>query len=295
MDLSANFIGKMSKKMFETFNNLQYLNLSHTNLSNFGFHTFYHLKNLRVLDLSYNRLGTVDFHLLFRNFKNLNTLNLEGNDLVQIDCVNRSNFPKLSFIGLSKNQFSCEYLARFLRQWDDLQVFHNPSDQTHIDGVDCMLGGQDSDLNEEGGTTEIMQTIGVSSQNFSTEELRSVTDASYTSSMETATETFSTSSSEAFSTISDDDVNGANMLTEESDLDHIEENKLVSQPSNTSTSYGLIELRIVECILILLCVCFVMKTKAIQRIKQKMKRKSLEKSITYREEKESQKAIVLID
>lgn len=137
LDVSSNFIGKLDAHLFERFPNLKYLNLSHTNLSNFGFNTFYHQRKITALDLSYNHLGKVDFSLLMRNFKELNTLNLEGNDLVEINSVTRTNFPKLSSLGISKNNFTCHYLSAFLNQWDQLHLVYNPSNHTNIDGIDC--------------------------------------------------------------------------------------------------------------------------------------------------------------
>lgn len=41
-------------------------------------------------------------------------------------------------MGISKNNFSCEYLVKFLLQWHDLKLIDNPSNQTHIGGVDCV-------------------------------------------------------------------------------------------------------------------------------------------------------------
>lgn len=146
LDASFNFIGKLNAKTLKRLSNLQFLNLSHTNLSNFGFNTFYSQNRLTKLDLSFNRLKKVDFTLFVRNFKGLNTLSLEGNDLTEIDSVTRFNFPRLTVLAISKNRFSCRYLAYFLHQWEDLQLFHNPSDQTHIDGVDCYH--EDDNMNE---------------------------------------------------------------------------------------------------------------------------------------------------
>lgn len=138
MDLSSNFVGRLTAQTFERFENLLHLNLSRTNLSNFGFETFYHQKRLQTLDLSYNSLHKVDFTLLLRNFQNLQQMNLEGNDLVEIDSVTLANFPVLKRLGISKNNFSCHYLAKFLRQWHHLELHYNPSKQTHIDGIDCI-------------------------------------------------------------------------------------------------------------------------------------------------------------
>lgn len=138
LDLSNNFIGELSAKTFEKFRNLKNLNLRQTNVTNFEFSTFYHQRNLQELDISYNKLNRVNFYLFLRNFQSLESLNLEGNNLTEIDSVTRSHFPKLAVLGISKNNFSCDYLVKFLLQWHDLKLIDNPSNQTHIGGVDCV-------------------------------------------------------------------------------------------------------------------------------------------------------------
>lgn len=103
-----------------------------------------------MLDLSYNDLNSIDFHLFLRNFQHLESLNLEGNNLTEIDTITRVHFPNLSALGISKNRFTCDYLAKFLLQWHDLKLVHNPSsNQMHIGGADCINGNQ---------TTENMTT-----------------------------------------------------------------------------------------------------------------------------------------
>lgn len=144
LDVSSNFIGRIDSKIFKNFTNLEHLYASNTNMSNFGFGIINYQRVLKSLDVSYNHLKKVNFTLLFRSVKYLQTLNLEGNDLVEVDTVTKDIFQSLSFLGLSKNNFSCDYLAYFLHQWDSLQVFHNPSDDTHIDGVDCIHSGNNS-------------------------------------------------------------------------------------------------------------------------------------------------------
>lgn len=138
MDLASNFIGELTAHTFGKFTNLQHLNLSHTNLSNFGFGTFYSQRKLKVLDISYNRLRAIDFRLFLRNFRSLTTLNLEGNELIEIDTVTPINFPVLERLGISKNLFTCNYLVQFLLEWENLNLMYNPSNGTHIDGVDCV-------------------------------------------------------------------------------------------------------------------------------------------------------------
>lgn len=137
LDLSSNFIGTPNAQTFKRFTNLKYLNLSQTNLPSFLYATFFNQQKLQVLDLSYNHLKKIDFRKSLRNFKDLNTLNLEGNDLTDVNSVTNTIFPKLSSLAISKNRFSCDYLSTFLLQWNDLQLRKNPSNETHIDGVDC--------------------------------------------------------------------------------------------------------------------------------------------------------------
>ncbi|XP_055309096.1 chaoptin-like, partial [Sitodiplosis mosellana] len=142
LDVSSNFVGKLNVHTFEKFTNLQQLNLSRTNLSNFGFATFYHQKNLRIFYLSFNQLKKVNFTLLFRNFQFLKTLRLEGNELTELRSVNREIFPSLSSLCISKNHFSCDYLATFLPKRHYTLLIY-PINKTNIDGVDCVHEGEE--------------------------------------------------------------------------------------------------------------------------------------------------------
>lgn len=137
LDLSIIFVGKLETSTFYNFGNLKRLFLSRSNLSHFQFETFYHLRNLEVLDISYNNLNEIDFYLFIRTFHNLISLNLEGNNLMNIDSLKRSCFPKLTLLGISKNRFSCNYLISIFLEWHDIKFIDNPSNQTHMGGVDC--------------------------------------------------------------------------------------------------------------------------------------------------------------
>lgn len=138
IDLSFNFIGKLSAATFQPFTNLLHLNLSHTNLSNFGFETFYHQTKLVALDISYNNLGRVDFSLFVRSFNELRYLNLEGNHLTELNTIHVNNFPIISQLAISNNEFPCHYLAGYLKFWQHVHFVHNPSlNKTHINGIDC--------------------------------------------------------------------------------------------------------------------------------------------------------------
>lgn len=138
IDLSFNFVGKLSAGTFQQFTNLIHLNLSHTELFNFGFETFYHQTKLVTFDISYNNLGSVDFSLFVRCFNHLRLMNLEGNNLTEISTMSPSNFPHMSQLRISNNDFPCYYLAALLKVWQHVHFFHNPSfNRTHMNGIDC--------------------------------------------------------------------------------------------------------------------------------------------------------------
>lgn len=172
LDLSSNFVGQINTTTFERFNNLQYLNLSYSNLTNFGFQSFYHQRKLKVLDISYNRLKKINFTPFLSNFKELHTLNLEGNSLSELDTMTRVNFPTLSTLGISKNQFSCEYLAQFLANWQTLHFINNSSNKINVNGIYCHHEEYDDTLNVT-KPTDLVRTTNTE-QNFALEELRTL-------------------------------------------------------------------------------------------------------------------------
>lgn len=139
LDLSLNFIGRLTSSTFKTLTNLQSLNLSGTNLSNFGIETFQSVKGLKILDLSDNRLGKINFTLMDGNFRALNELHLEGNELSELNSLTPTIFPNLTALAISKNCFTCEHLASFLSKWGNLTLISNPSGGTHIGGADCYM------------------------------------------------------------------------------------------------------------------------------------------------------------
>lgn len=139
LDLSFNYVGRVNNTTFQRFTNLVSLNLSHTNLSNFGFQTFYHQTNLEYFNLSFNGLIRLNFTKFVRNFRELHTLNLEGNGLSNLSTINPIVFPSISSLAISKNGPSCQSLTTFIHQWPDKTLISNPSKRTHIHGIDCNL------------------------------------------------------------------------------------------------------------------------------------------------------------
>lgn len=141
MDLSRNFVNELNGTALKKLTNLKQLRISHANLSQIEADAFDHQPKLKLLDLSYNRLGNEDTSFLFRSFLNLETLNLEGNQFTAIDFVVPDRFPNLTALHISRNRFSCEYLEKYLRKWENVQNFRfvsNPMDfQSNINGIDC--------------------------------------------------------------------------------------------------------------------------------------------------------------
>lgn len=136
LDVSSNFIGILRRSTFEHFANLQYLNLSRTNLKFISKTDFNNLKKLKVLDLSYNDLENLKFGLPFNEL--LEILNLEGNRFVEIDAVTPFQFPKLSTLGIANNLFSCQYLSKFLNQWKNLELSGPKSfNSMNFRGIEC--------------------------------------------------------------------------------------------------------------------------------------------------------------
>lgn len=279
LDLSSNFVGKLNPETLKNLSNLQELNLSHTNLSNFEFKTFYNQRKLKILDISYNHLKSVDFTLFVRNFKALHTLNLEGNDLIEVNTITRSRFPKLITLGLSKNNFSCYYLANFLLQWENLTLFENPSDQTHIDGVDCHHDERISNGKKSYETAMDLESSAEDDKPVDTQ-----TSAEHVRTFATEMPIISTTGAQITRETKSTFVNTSqkfSMSTTET-VQHLSQTTNVG--GNDSTDY-----RVVERILLVLCiVCcgFLMaiKTNAFEIIRQKVAQRSLDRNLGYQRE-----------
>lgn len=138
LDLSGNTLGNLNANAFEKLENLQDLHLDNMCTPNFDFNILEPLKNLQLLNVSYDSLNNIDLSSISTK---LQELYLEGNNLTQVEHLSQSRFPKLFELAISKNQFSCDYLATFLPQikveWPDLKFVGDPWLQKHSN--DCHL------------------------------------------------------------------------------------------------------------------------------------------------------------
>lgn len=126
LNLSGNFVKEIKTIMFLTLRKISRLDLSRTNLSMFEFSTIENLMNLKYLDISNNSLKIVNFSLS-RNSVPLKKLHLDMNELMVLDTLSVVNFPRLIYLNISKNRFSCDYVEKFQRQWEPTTKIYGDS------------------------------------------------------------------------------------------------------------------------------------------------------------------------
>lgn len=151
LNVSDNSVNKLNVSTFGQFDHLEHLSMRNTNLSNIQFGTFHHQRKLLSLDISKNDLKKINFEVFWRNFENLESLHLNENNLTEVDGLNRMNFPKLKEFDISGNLFKCDYLLKFLRQWEHVHLIslkNSLTDQTHVDGIDCYVDAGKANKNE---------------------------------------------------------------------------------------------------------------------------------------------------
>lgn len=152
VDLSFNGIQKLLPIMFGDSStdssitgqwNLQYLLLSHNDLTFVDMATFAKQTQLSVLDLSYNFIKRIDFGAL--RFPHIEQFDINDNQLLDLDGFKNSLFQSLHAFAITGNRFNCSYLRRFLDSFEyhsSLSVLHLTSsgmydDEEHVHGVDC--------------------------------------------------------------------------------------------------------------------------------------------------------------
>lgn len=134
LNLSKNPLMSFDVDVFHDSKSLKHINLSCSTLQYVDFNVFRHPEHLVSLDLNENRLMNINFTSNFGHFSNLEFLNVEGNFLKHLDGATVLNFPKLSKIGISRNQLTCEYAKEFLQQWPNSKVIGDPCEQLGLDG-----------------------------------------------------------------------------------------------------------------------------------------------------------------
>lgn len=115
LDVSSNYIGVIRNSTFSLFVNLQYLNLSRTNISIIESGAFRHMKILKTLDLSNNYIDNVEFLSALDSSNGLETLILEGNLISSLDDIYKIEikFPNLKRFDFSTNRFTCETVVEY--------------------------------------------------------------------------------------------------------------------------------------------------------------------------------------
>lgn len=101
----------------------------------------------------------IDFQLFILSFHNTTKLYLEGNNLSDVSTITPIIFPKHTELAISKNQLSCHRLAELMHQWKNLTIISNPSNQTHINGIDCNLDLVDANNTENTTKTDSIIVI----------------------------------------------------------------------------------------------------------------------------------------
>lgn len=132
LDLSENAIGHLNAESFKTLSNVQRIYLSNASISSIDMDTFEHQSKLMHFDISNNKLKVLDFQLMP---KSLEYFVADGNDLQAISNFNQQTSSQIHAIAIAQNQFSCDYLAKFMHDWPTLEFLSNPSKQKL--GLDC--------------------------------------------------------------------------------------------------------------------------------------------------------------
>lgn len=144
LDLSHCPNQTFNMRWLKKFGELKEVYLSNTTLSNVTSDVFHTHSKLANLSLSYTNLTDEHFNMFSMKFSNLETLDLQGNSLHQLDVVTPDNFPRLKYLGISKNLFHCADLNEFLGIWANksLNFISNlTKGLDNVNGIDCHWNG----------------------------------------------------------------------------------------------------------------------------------------------------------
>lgn len=138
-----NFNFELYRGTFAHLMNLEHLNLKNTSISGIELGAFSFQSKLISLDLSENNLPTLDFGLFLPILRDLQSLNLAGNQIRRLDGFDNALFPQLNLLDLRNNLFDCAYLKIFMKSvnWENINFPLNPNEidlwKPNIRGVNC--------------------------------------------------------------------------------------------------------------------------------------------------------------
>lgn len=154
LNLSFNPIGELKIETFTYLTKLETLDLKKTDIESIQLGTFSHQQKLKLLDLSQNKLQKLDFNHFLPVLPDLQSLNLDGNQLTNLTGFENALFPKLQHLDIRENNFQCFYLEKFMKSvnWETLRLpIGNPTvkaGETSIRGIRCEPGNQTDDEEE---------------------------------------------------------------------------------------------------------------------------------------------------
>lgn len=147
LDMSGNPIGPViDMNTFRNMGQLTNLVLEGCDLQRIPPNAFSNLKNLRTLNIAYNNLG--QFNIAWVGMMSyIDNLYLDGNGLTQFDFrAIRHKFNNNSELGLSDNNFSCDYLTQLVQEIKAQKVrlyFNQPySNGPNVEFLRCFEGAQ---------------------------------------------------------------------------------------------------------------------------------------------------------
>lgn len=138
LDISGNYLDFTTvKNPFEKVKNARFVAVQNANLTSSNLNVFEPLHDLVWLDVSNNKLDK--FTLV--PMPELIYLEIHDNDLTELHNLTRSRFPKLVFLSIGNNNFSCEYLTTFMttmkHEFEVVDFNGDPMQQKH--GVKCEI------------------------------------------------------------------------------------------------------------------------------------------------------------
>lgn len=141
LKISRNNIEVLRVGDFQQMKQLKELHLSENGLQQIELGALSPLTGLEQLILTNNSLKQFDLGAFLPSMESFTTLHLDGNALTELDNNFDQIFPKLRELVITRNQFNCSYLKRFLRTLrahpgatdTNPSKFHTPN----IHGITC--------------------------------------------------------------------------------------------------------------------------------------------------------------